>query len=222
MNVSCPQCKTVFRVDPRKVPTGGVRARCSVCGGVFEVSSDDDRRGAPLAVGASSPAGGASTAPQKAPAQRPAPPRPAPPKDAAPEPARPSPSQSPPSPQAPPSPAVGGGGAAPSPPAEPAEPVKPEGETTKPAAASSTPFGQPDPDARARRLARALISDLAAYNPERQERGLREGRLKELFQGDLKKCWQEYVDQVGVDLAKRTPYFRDALNEILAKGSRVF
>ena len=41
MNVSCPQCKTVFRVDPDKVPSDGVRARCSVCGGVFEVGSDE-------------------------------------------------------------------------------------------------------------------------------------------------------------------------------------
>ena len=37
MNVSCPQCSTVYRVDPAKVPQGGVRARCSTCGGVIPV-----------------------------------------------------------------------------------------------------------------------------------------------------------------------------------------
>ncbi|MBA3403998.1 MAG: zinc-ribbon domain-containing protein, partial [Gemmatimonadaceae bacterium] len=37
MNVSCPACATVFRVDPAKVPEGGVRARCSACGGVIAV-----------------------------------------------------------------------------------------------------------------------------------------------------------------------------------------
>ncbi|MBM4189030.1 MAG: hypothetical protein FJ206_17155 [Gemmatimonadetes bacterium] len=37
MNVSCTSCQTVFRVDPAKVPAGGVRARCSVCRGVFWV-----------------------------------------------------------------------------------------------------------------------------------------------------------------------------------------
>jgi hypothetical protein len=83
-------------------------------------------------------------------------------------------------------------------------------------------FGQPDQDARAQRLARALISDLAAYHPDRQEKGLKEGRLKELFQEELRKSWQEYVDQVGLEVARSTPYFRDALNEILAKGKRVF
>ena len=75
---------------------------------------------------------------------------------------------------------------------------------------------------RARRLARALISDLAAYNPERQQQGLQEGRLKELFKDDLKKSWQEYVEQVGLEMAKGTPFFRDALNEIPAKGTRGF
>jgi hypothetical protein len=54
---------------------------------------------------------------------------------------------------------------------------------------------------------------VAAYHPERLEIGLREGRLKE---------WQEYVEQVGIEVAKSTPYFRDALNEILAKGKKVF
>jgi hypothetical protein len=51
---------------------------------------------------------------------------------------------------------------------------------------------------------------------------LREGRLKELFQEELRKSWQEYVEQVGIEVAKSTPYFRDALNEILAKGKKVF
>ncbi len=37
VNVSCPECQSVFRVDPAKIPTAGVRARCSVCGGVITV-----------------------------------------------------------------------------------------------------------------------------------------------------------------------------------------
>lgn len=195
MNVSCPQCKTVFRVDPRKVPADGVRARCSVCGGVFEVTAEKEDAVAAVA------------APQAAQASvRAAPAPPAPPAVGTPRPApAPSPKPAPVAPPPPPpqakAPAAAGDGAP---------------------AAAGRPFGQPDPDARARRLARALISDVAAYHPERQEVGLREGRLKELFQEELKKSWQEYVDQVGLDVAKSTPYFRDALNEILAKGKKVF
>ena len=40
MNVTCPNCATVFRVDPAKVPEAGVRARCSVCSAVFAVAGD--------------------------------------------------------------------------------------------------------------------------------------------------------------------------------------
>jgi hypothetical protein len=106
---------------------------------------------------------------------------------------------------------------------QPAAPVPPPPPApAPPAAPPARPFGQADPEARARRLARALVSDVAAYHPERQEIGLREGRLKELFQEELKKSWQEYVEQVGIDVARSTPYFRDALNEILARGKKVF
>ncbi|UCC72735.1 MAG: zinc-ribbon domain-containing protein [Gemmatimonadota bacterium] len=199
MNVSCPQCKTVFRVDPRKVPAEGVRARCSVCGGVFEVVSEEKQAAAaqPAAVAT---ARAAPPPPQPAAPEAPAARAAAPPP--VPEPAVP------PAPEPPPEPVV---------PAAP--PPPPPAAAAEPAA---RPFGQPDPEARARRLARALISDVAAYHPERQEIGLREGRLKELFQEELKKSWQEYVEQVGIEVAKSTPYFRDALNEILAKGKKVF
>src|SRR2546423_3008589 len=37
MNVSCPDCRSIFRVDPAKVPPQGVRARCSVCSGVITI-----------------------------------------------------------------------------------------------------------------------------------------------------------------------------------------
>src|SRR6478672_11612242 len=40
MNVSCPNCATVYRVDPAKVPAGGVRARCNVCAAVFAVRQE--------------------------------------------------------------------------------------------------------------------------------------------------------------------------------------
>jgi len=75
---------------------------------------------------------------------------------------------------------------------------------------------------RARRLARALISDLVAYNPAKRRDGLRDGSLKLLFEEEIKKCWEEYTEQVGISLATSTPYFTEALNEILADGRPVF
>lgn len=84
------------------------------------------------------------------------------------------------------------------------------------------PFLNNDPAQRARRLARALVSDLVAYHPEKREEGLRAGTLKELFREDIRKSWQEYVEQVGAPVAESTPHFQDALNDILAGGRRVF
>jgi hypothetical protein len=79
-----------------------------------------------------------------------------------------------------------------------------------------------DPGQKARRLARALISDLAVYYPDRRKEGLASGNLKELFEEEIRKSWEEYTEQVGKELADSTTYFTDALNEILAGGRKMF
>ena len=60
------------------------------------------------------------------------------------------------------------------------------------------------------------------YHPAKRREGLQNGSLKALFDEEIKKSWEEYVDQVGRDLAESTPFFHEALNEILADGQRVF
>src|SRR5688572_7236731 len=40
MNIRCPNCQTVFRVDPARVPATGIRARCSRCAETFFVQRD--------------------------------------------------------------------------------------------------------------------------------------------------------------------------------------
>ncbi len=75
-----------------------------------------------------------------------------------------------------------------------------------------------DPKQKARRLARALISDLVVYHPEKRQQALRDGTLPQLFKDEIAKSWQEYVEQVGADLARNTPFWTEALNEILAGG----
>lgn len=90
------------------------------------------------------------------------------------------------------------------------------------APAAVMPGGTKDPKARAERLARALVSDIVAYHPERRDRSLVEGTLRTEFRDEIMKSWEEYVAQVGTAMAKSTPYFRDALNKILAKGQQVF
>lgn len=146
MNVSCPACETTYRINPRKVPEGGVRARCTECGNVFPVVA----RVAELAG------------------------------------------------------------------------VAAESAPSRPGPAAPGVFGSADPDAKARRLARALVSDIVVYHPDRRTRSLAAGTLRQEFWEEIQKSWEEYASQVGGALARDTTHFRDALNEILAGGERVF
>src|SRR5438552_3475777 len=84
------------------------------------------------------------------------------------------------------------------------------------------PFMVQDPKQKARRLARALVSDLVVYHPEKRQQGLRDGTLPQLFKDEIEKSWREYVEQVGAELAKTTSFWAEALNEILAGGNKVF
>ncbi len=327
MNVACPECRSVFRVDPTKLPASIVRARCAVCGGLITItpsSSDRDEfaprtggeRGAATQLSQAARAGGYSTGSTASPYAQPAAPLQPPPPHAAPAAAPPSKfappshapsapfgatSQSPPAvgapmpaaaalpqphraePQPPVFPPPRPGGAetaapnlgaataaalfgrveaqpaanAPPPrapggmpprapsPARPAMPfVRPSpSSAAQPAPASGlTPFGvratppggqgaprRPinpflanDPNAKARRLARALISDMITYFPEKREEGLRTGALKQLFEEEITKSYGEYVEQVGREFAESTPFFQEALNEILAGGRKLF
>ncbi|HET7738679.1 MAG TPA: zinc-ribbon domain-containing protein, partial [Tepidiformaceae bacterium] len=44
MNVTCPECRSMFRVDPAKLPETPVRARCSVCGGIIAIAPETSLR----------------------------------------------------------------------------------------------------------------------------------------------------------------------------------
>ncbi len=226
MTVTCPNCQTVYRIDPAKVPPGGVRARCAVCQGVFAVTTEPALVAAaareesrPVAPPPSPPPPAPAAAPAAAPVAPPAPHPAAPPLA---RPAMPRPAGPPPAPAPAFAPPARGGGqpsapvsglsrtavASPSAPARPGAPVN--------------PFLSQDPRQKARRLARALVSDIAVYHADRRREALRAGRLKEAFAEEIKKSWEEYTVQVGRDLAESTPFFTEALNEILAEGQPVF
>jgi hypothetical protein len=94
--------------------------------------------------------------------------------------------------------------------------------TPTPARPPINPFLANDPNAKAKRLARALVSDIVAYFPQKREEGLRDGTLKPLFREEIKKSYEEYVEQVGREFAEGTTHFQDALNDILAAGKKLF
>jgi predicted Zn finger-like uncharacterized protein len=313
VNVSCPECRSVFRVDPTRIPATGVRARCSVCGGVIILgagSSIEEEFGSPVTLAASGRSVGVAmaglleqavvassvepdlelevVAPSTPAAARPAPitstasaaietpaapappprrpltpPRAAPAAPTAPA-APPRPGGAPPmrpaafAPRVPPAmhPAAASRMAAPAaaraatpaaaraatparplappiatafPPRPTSAPLQRTASEPPPRPASPTPSRLPinpflanDPNAKARRLSRALISDLVTYFPQRRDEGLREGTLRELFREEIKKSYEEYVGQVGREFAESTSHFQEALNEILAGGQKIF
>ncbi|HKH94404.1 MAG TPA: hypothetical protein VKA54_21540 [Gemmatimonadaceae bacterium] len=113
--------------------------------------------------------------------------------------------------------------AAPSPPAAPARATSSAGTPSEtPARPPINPFLANDPNAKAKRLARALVSDIVAYFPQKREEGLRDGTLKQLFREEIKKSYEEYVEQVGREFADGTTHFQDALNDVLAAGKKLF
>ncbi len=119
---------------------------------------------------------------------------------------------------------------APAAPARSAAPSKPSAAPAQAApSAPSTPgvpAGLPEAERlkheRARRLARVLASDIAIYNKEKRERGVQEGNLVAVLGYEIKKSWEVYKERVTPEMANSTPYFRDALNEMLAEGKKVF
>lgn len=242
MTVACPDCRSVFRVDPAKVPASGVRARCSVCGGVIAIS------GGTLPVMVTSASAGVvqsafATPPESSPAVPAAPvvAQTAAPSLAPPAAARVSPGRAfdpVPTPTPTPRPTAAAIAAVatrtPTPPSTPvsastagAVSASPAGSQV-PVGASDTPkrpinpFLKADPGQRARRLARALVSDLVAYHPQKRDEGIRNGTLRQLFREEIKKSYEEYVEQVGRELAEATPHFQEALNDILGGGRKLF
>jgi hypothetical protein len=88
----------------------------------------------------------------------------------------------------------------------------------KPAAA---PAANPTDD-KARRLARALVSDILVYNRDARDRALSEGNLVQVMGQEIKKSWEMYKEKVTPEVANGTNHFREALNEILANGQQIF
>ena len=254
ITVECPSCSTSFPVDPRKIPAGGVKARCSTCATIFRVEppaeepapsgsepepesfAQEPSFDPPAAVAEEEPPGESLPSdwvierPEEeepgVAAEAPAAEEPEAPSFASPEPSfempeagfevEPEPEPAPESYLPPPSVP------------EPSAPAAPEPETpAAPAAAAPVKgftFGKRDPSEKARRLARVLVSDMIMYNPERHEKALAQGTLKEDFEDEIEKSWKEYVEQVGEEMAEGEGrgFWSDALNDVLAKGQQIF
>jgi predicted Zn finger-like uncharacterized protein len=247
MIVECSGCNTIFPVDPNKVPDGGIHARCSVCSEVFFVRVSEGQEEPVEAQAVEAPVEEAVATDQPGADTHEAPiedaefevevvtPEPIeaeaaeeemePFEDPAPVVEEAEPAfegadvvvEDPPQPEA---------AAESKPPLGFQEPtfgaMEDVGSGTETPPVSAPLFGKRDPMEKAQRLARVLVSDIILYNPDRHHSATESGRVKEEFEEEIQKSWNEYVEQVGEEVANTTSYFNDALNEILAKGEKIF
>lgn len=238
MTIECTACHARYTIADALVPPQGARVRCKKCSALIVVKPS----AAEPTVPAPTESALVPPTPEPAPpvpvvtAPTPVVTAPTPAPDAvpvftaslfdqqvlSPTPAAPAPAAPAPAPTLPP--VLSTAGVAPSPPPAAAAP--------SPAAPSTIPTGTPIPEGlsleerqkheRARRLARVLASDVAIYNREKRERGIQDGNLVAVLGYEIKKSWETYKERVGADFANATPYFRDALNEIVAEGKKIF
>ena len=100
--------------------------------------------------------------------------------------------------------------AAPKPAAKSPTVVKPPQSKAKPAA---PPPDSPD-HLRAQRLARIIVNDLALYNQEAIEKGLKDGNVMKLLEKDLKEAREFYVKRVSEEIRSTTNYLEDKLQAL--------
>lgn len=193
MIIECGTCHAKYNVDEKRIPPAGVRVRCHKCQGIIVIKLP-----APAAP---------VTTPVVPPAEPPAPATPVKP------PASPVlETQEPHIPQ---------------PPAQDVPPAPPPVAKTAPATTMPPVSGSMSEDdkkwhERAKRLAKALASDLVLYNQGKVEQGLSEGTLAQLLGSEIRRSWEYYCQQIPKHIVASSDYFREQLNKIVGKGKEIF
>jgi spore germination protein GerM len=73
-----------------------------------------------------------------------------------------------------------------------------------------------DPDV-ARRIARAVVSDIALYNAKKVEEGIAKDNLFDLLQSEIEEGRNYYLSRVDPEVVKSTNFFNLALVDLLVK-----
>ncbi len=204
ITVSCPSCETSFPVDPDKVPAEGVRAQCSVCPEIFDVDKPNGvspEAADPLeaaAVDLPGVEGSLETTDYSVTED---------------EATDGDIDLGPTEDYATGDVAIDIG---------PVDPPAAGVVESSPESPGAIRFGRRSPEDKAKSLARSLVSDLIAYNPEKHKEALATETLQEVFGEEIEKSLKEYQEQVEPDVMARGSFFNDALNSILAEGQSIF
>ncbi len=201
MITTCTECQARYQLDDEKIPARVIKVRCPACSGVFSLDGNQARREEPLVT--SNNYEPVVAAPEPAPAPTPTMPAATP---------DPVPVASAPAPIAP----------AVSAPAAVVETAAPSIAVMDEPAPAAAPRSGRRRRSKEEMLARALVSDIKVYNRELYDTAKEEGNLLEALGAEIKKSWELYKEKVTPEVANSTEHFREALNEILADGEKVF
>ncbi len=192
MIVECSHCRTTYNIDEKKIPQAGVKVRCKQCDNVIYIKRPVSGREKTPPV---------TTGKQPSAVTTPGTDRTAPP---------PPQMEKPPSLQVP----------------EKADLERKAVEESVERKARLSEQGMSEEDkkwhARARRLAKALASDLVLYNKARVEQGLREGSIAQLLGPEIRRSWEYYCQQIPKHIVESTDYFKEQLNTIVGRGKKIF
>jgi predicted Zn finger-like uncharacterized protein len=201
MIVECNNCHAKYNVDESKVPVNGIKVKCHKCQSIIFIQREK---------------------PVPEPVTQPVPPPEIPDEGVKQEPqdkesvAEPSGIPEPVKPDIPESP--------PAAVESTVAPSAPETEisVTPPQAAGEMSEEDQKWHKRARRLAKALASDLVLYNQDKVEEGLRDGTLAQLLGSEIRRSWEYYCQQIPKHIVDSTDYFKQQLNKIVGKGKEIF
>jgi len=201
MITTCTECQARYQLDAERIPPRVIKVRCPSCGGVFSLDGSLARKQAQEE----------EVQPE---VKQPAAPEPKAKVPAAPEPSATVPATPAPVAKAP----------APAPPKPAATAPSASQESSAPVAVMDRPAASSSRRRRSKEemLALALVSDIMVYNRDLYDRAKADGNLLEALGSEIKKSWELYKEKVTPEVANSTNHFRDALNEILADGEKLF
>lgn len=70
---------------------------------------------------------------------------------------------------------------------------------------------------KARRLARIIVSDIALYNQERVEEGIRTGRFYELLAGEIAEGRRLFAERVGAGMLRQEDFLQAAFTALIER-----
>ena len=228
MIVLCNSCQTKYSVDERKIPPTGVKVKCHKCQNIIFIKPPESTL--PSAPAVVKPEPLKPTVPEPPKPTVPEPPKPTmpePPKPTMPEPPKPvipheAPKPTEPMPEKPAGLEMQGTEYQVEKPTQPSTVESAAG----PAVSVPAEEGMSEEDKkwhqRAKRLAKALASDLVLYNQSKVEEGLRNGTLVQLLGAEIRRSWEYYCQQIPKKIVDNTDYFKEQLNKIVGKGKELF